>query len=125
MTSRTVIATTSAAAPSAGYSQGVRFGDLVFTAGQTGTALDGRLATTLAEQVDLAIDNLARVLEAGGSSLDQVVKTTCFLADVADFAEFDTAYRRRFSAPLPARSTVGVAFAGQGLLFEIEAIAGL
>jgi 2-iminobutanoate/2-iminopropanoate deaminase len=123
MTTATPISTTAATRPSAGYSQGFDLGDLVITAGQVGATPDGTLGGTLAEQVNLAIDNLEAVLAAAGSSLSNVVKTTCFLADVADFPEFDALYRARFGEPLPARSTVGVAFGGQGLLFEIEAIA--
>jgi len=119
----TPIVTAKATRPSAGYSQGFDLGGLVITAGQVGATPDGALGGTLAEQVNLAIDNLEAVLAEAGSSLSRVVKTTCFLADVADFPEFDQLYRARFADPLPARSTVGVAFGGQGLLFEIEAIA--
>lgn len=113
-----------AAPPGASYSQGFELENLVITAGQVGASADGELGVGLEEQVNAAIDNLERVLAAGGSSLSQVVKTTCFLADVSHFAEFDRIYSQRFGHPLPARSTVGVTFAGDGkLLFEIEAIA--
>lgn len=119
-----VISTERATAPGASYSQAWRAGGFVFTAGQVGADLDGVLASTLEEQVERAIDNLEFVLAEAGASLADVVKTTCFLSDVTDFARFDAVYRRRFGDPLPARSTVGVAFGGDGsLLFELEAIA--
>jgi 2-iminobutanoate/2-iminopropanoate deaminase len=123
MTRITAISTPDATSPAATYSQAIDLGDLVFTAGQVGATPDGRLGGTLAEQVNLAVDNLEAVLAAAGTSLSNVVKTTCFLADVADFPEFDAVYRARFGEPFPARSTVGVAFGGEGLLVEIEAIA--
>jgi 2-iminobutanoate/2-iminopropanoate deaminase len=113
-----------AAQPGASYSQGFELENVVITAGQVGISPDGELGTSLEEQVNAAIDNLERVLTAGGSSLSQVVKTTCFLADVSHFEEFDRIYSQRFRPPFPARSTVGVTFAGDGkLLFEIEALA--
>lgn len=117
------ISTSLAAAPSGSYSQGFDLGPLVVTGGQVGATPGGTLGANLAEQVNLAIDNLERVLEAGGSSLTHVVKTTCYLADAKDFSEFDKLYRERFADPLPARSTVAVAFGGRGILVEIEAIA--
>lgn len=123
MTEFTQIDTPEATAPAASYSQGFDLGDLVITAGQVGATPQGVLGATLAEQVTLAIDNLRIVLEAAGSSLGKVVKTTCYLADVADFPEFDALYRERFALPFPARSTVGVAFGNPDLLVEIEAIA--
>lgn len=119
-----VISTVRATAPGASYSQAWRAGRFVFTAGQVGADLEGALAATLEEQVERAVDNLEIVLAEAGASLADVVKTTCFLSDVADFARFDAVYRRRFGDPLPARSTVGVTFGGDGtLLFELEAIA--
>ena len=74
----------------------------------------------MAEQVRAAIGNLSAVLAAEGLGLEHVVKTTCFLTNIEHFAEFDAVYREMFPQPLPARSTVGVALAGE-LLFEIEA----
>lgn len=117
------ISTPHAAAPGASYSQGFDLGDSVVTAGQVGATPDGELGATLAEQVNLAINNLESVLEAAGTTLSNVVKTTCYLASAEDFAEFDSLYRHRFTDPLPARSTVAVAFGGDGILVEIEAIA--
>lgn len=115
------IITDAAAAPTASYSQGIVAGRIVATAGQVGRdPRNGELAMTLAGQVELSIANLKAVLAAAGLDLSHVVKTTCFLTRIEDFAEFDAVYRRHFADPLPARSTVGVALAGD-LLFEIEA----
>lgn len=123
MTDARVINTPNAAPPGASYSQAFDLGTLVITAGQVGATPDGTLGSTFSEQVNLAIDNLDAVLMAANSSLDKVIKMTCFLADVADFAEFDRLYRARFGDPLPARSTIGAAFGNPDLLVEIEAIA--
>lgn len=116
-----VIATDRAAAPSASYSQGWEVGPWVVTAGQVDLDPEtGNLAATLEEQVELAIANLAGVLEAAGLNLTHVVKTNCFLTDINDFARFDAVYADHFRRPYPARSTYGVGLAGD-LLFEIEA----
>jgi 2-iminobutanoate/2-iminopropanoate deaminase len=79
------------------------------------------VGTDVRAQTEQAIANLGAVLEAAGSSLAQVVKTTCFLADMGDFAAFNEVYARYFSGK-PARSTVGVASLPKGALVEIEAI---
>lgn len=115
------IRTDAAAAPTASYSQGVIAPGIVASAGQVGRdPATGRLAASLGDQVAIAISNLRAVLAAVGLGLEDVIKTTCFLANIDDFAEFDAVYKQHFTATLPARSTVGVALAG-GLLFEIEA----
>jgi len=123
MTNLTVISTDRAAAPAAAYSQGMHTDSLVFTAGQVGATPDGELGATLEEQTELSIDNLVAVLREAGSSLEQVVKTTCYLARVEDFPEFDRVYRQRFGDQLPGRSTVVVGFGNPRILVEIEAIA--
>ncbi|REE75455.1 2-iminobutanoate/2-iminopropanoate deaminase [Rhodococcus wratislaviensis] len=124
MAPRTPVNTDAVPAPGGAFSLGIHTNHLVFTAGQVGADPSGKLRPTFAQQVEQAIDNLELVLQAANSTLAHVVKSTCFLADPADFAEFNEIYARRFSAPLPARSTVGVRFAGAGdLLFEIEAVA--
>ncbi len=121
LSARREIVAKGAAAPSASYSQGIAFENMVVTAGQVGSdPVTGELKDGLAAQVRAAIANLEAVLAAENLGLEHVVKTTCFLTDVGDFAEFDAVYRELFPEPLPARSTVGVALAG-GLLFEIEA----
>jgi 2-iminobutanoate/2-iminopropanoate deaminase len=121
MTIKQPVSTTNAPAPGGAYSQAIIAGELVSTAGQVGTDPEtGALAPDTARQVDQAITNLRTVLEAAGCTLADVVKTTCFLADIGDFGVFDEVYRRRFPEPYPSRSTMGVALAGD-LRFEIEA----
>jgi 2-iminobutanoate/2-iminopropanoate deaminase len=116
------------AAPSAigPYSQGMIVGNLVFTAGQIPiTAGTGEVAgVTITEQTEQVIKNLKAILEAAGSSLAKVVKTTCFLADMDDFAAFNEAYGKHFPGK-PARSTVAVKQLPKNVLVEIDAIAEL
>jgi 2-iminobutanoate/2-iminopropanoate deaminase len=107
------------------YSQGIRAGGLVFTAGQLGLdpANGNLVAGGVAEQTDRALRNLTAVLDAAGVSLDRVVKTTVFLSDMADFAAMNEVYASHFSAPFPARSTFAVKQLPKGALVEIEAVA--
>lgn len=122
--SREIIATGRAPAAVGPYSQGVRVGNLVFTAGQVGIdPVLGQLRTGIAAQTRQALTNLQAVLEAAGSSLNQAVKTTIFLQDMADFATVNQIYGSAFTAAPPARSTVQVAALPLGALVEIEAIA--
>ena len=81
------------------------------------------VAGTVAEQTERVFQNLAAVLEAAGSSLDQVVKTTEFLADMKDFSEMNEVYARFFSGPPPARATVAAAGLPRDARVEIEAVA--
>ncbi|MBC8446619.1 MAG: RidA family protein [Chloroflexi bacterium] len=121
---REIIATGRAPAAVGPYSQAVRAGNLVFTAGQIGIdPVLGQLRTGIAAQTRQALANLQAVLEAAGSSLNQVVKTTIFLQDMADFATVNQIYGSGFTAAPPARSTVQVAALPLGALVEIEAIA--
>jgi 2-iminobutanoate/2-iminopropanoate deaminase len=115
-----------APAPVGPYSQGVAVGELVFTSGQipldpaTGKPVTGGITA----ETERVIDNLEAVLQAAGSSLERVVKTTVFLTDLGSFAEMNKVYARRFTgAPLPARSTVEVPALALGVSIEIEAIA--
>jgi 2-iminobutanoate/2-iminopropanoate deaminase len=107
------------------YSQAISANGFLFTAGQV--ALDpatGELVTGgIAEQTTRALENLRAVLKAAGSGLDQVVKTTVFLVDMADFSEMNEVYGRVFGAHRPARSTVAVAALPKGARVEIEVIA--
>ena len=118
-----VIATKNAPAAIGPYSQAYQAGGLVFTSGQipvdpaTGIAPEG-----IAAQAEQSCKNVAAILEAAGTGIDKVVKTTCFLADIADFAAFNAVYEKYFTSK-PARSCVAVRSIPKGLLCEIEAIA--
>jgi 2-iminobutanoate/2-iminopropanoate deaminase len=107
------------------YSQGIIANGMIFTAGQvalvptTGKLLEGGIQ----EQTRQVLENLTAVLMAGGSSLDQVVKTTVFLQDLGDFAAMNEVYSTYFTGTRPARSTVQVARLPLGALVEIEVIA--
>jgi 2-iminobutanoate/2-iminopropanoate deaminase len=107
------------------YSQGIRVNGFVFTAGQV--ALDpgtGELvAADIAEQTARALENLRAILIEAGTSMAQVVKTTVFLVDMADFAAMNEVYGRAFGTHRPARSTVAVAALPRGARVEIEAVA--
>jgi 2-iminobutanoate/2-iminopropanoate deaminase len=122
-----VISTDSAPRPVGPYSQGIRSqGSFIFTSGQI--ALDPKtgvmVGTTVTEQTQQALANLVAVLAAGGSSLDQVVKTTVFLVDMSQFAEMNAVYQQFFAQdPPPARSCIAAAALPKGALVEIEAIA--
>lgn len=108
------------------YSQAVRAGDFVFTSGQI--AIDpttGNVeATTIEAQTEQVCKNLAAVLEAAGTSLDNVVKTTCFLADMSDFAAFNEVYGKYFTSK-PARSCVAVKTLPKNVLVEVDTVATL
>ena len=95
------------------YSQGYTVGGLVFT---------GAVAEGIAAQADQSCRNVGAILEAAGVGFDKVVKTTCFLADMGDFAAFNEVYARYFTSK-PARSCVAVKDLPKGVLCEIEAIA--
>lgn len=123
---RTEIRTDGAPHALGGYSQGIKAGKLVFTAGQVGIdPATGELAgPTIEEQTARALENVKAVLEAGGTTLADVVKVTAFLTDLSLFAAYDGVYRTYFPEPRPARSSVGAKLAGD-FLVEIEAIAVL
>ena len=123
---KTVVRTEAAPAPFQGapYNQAIVAGDLVFVAGQLGlkpgdTAVEGDIAT----QTEQALRNLAAILEAAGSSLDDLVKTSVFLQDLGDFAAMNEVYARHVGDRPPARSTFQVAKLPSGALVEIEAVA--
>ena len=107
------------------YSQGVVSGGLVYTAGQV--ALDPATGEMVAggvpEQTTRALENIRAILQAVGSDLAQVVKTTVFLADMADFTEMNAAYAAAFGQHRPARSTIAVNALPRGARVEIEAVA--
>jgi 2-iminobutanoate/2-iminopropanoate deaminase len=125
---RSNITTDGAPAAIGPYAQGVRAGNFIFTAGQvaldpvTGQAVPGGIT----EQTARVFENLKAILEAGGSSLEQVVKATVFLKDMNDFAAMNAVYASYFgddSEALPARTTVEVARLPRNLLVEIEVVA--
>ena len=121
---RNEVATNAAPAAIGPYSQGIRAGQLVYTAGQVGIdPASGELVDGVGAQAERALRNLAAILDAAGTSLERVVKTTIFLADMGDFAAVNEVYARHFSPPYPARSTVAVAALPKAALVEIEAIA--
>jgi 2-iminobutanoate/2-iminopropanoate deaminase len=119
-----LIQTNKAPAAIGPYSQALVTGELVFTSGQIPLSAEtGQVVgTVIAEQTERVIKNLKAVLEAAGSSLSRVVKTTCFLADMQDFAAFNEVYGKYFTGK-PARSTVAVRQLPKNVLVEIEAIA--
>ena len=124
---RTAIATPEAPAAIGPYSQAVTAGGFLFCSGQLGLdPATGELATGDVEsQAARALMNLGNVLEAAGCTFEDVVKTTIFLADMADFAVVNGVYGRFVTDPPPARSTVQVAALPRGGRVEIEAIARL
>jgi 2-iminobutanoate/2-iminopropanoate deaminase len=125
MTTLNTVATDAAPRAIGPYSQAIAIDGLVFTAGQV--ALDPQtgdlVGKTAAEQTEQLLKNLAAVLAASGSSLGRVVKTTVYLADMADFAAMNEVYAKHFGDHRPARSTVQAAGLPKRALVEIDAIA--
>lgn len=120
-----VITRSDVPAPSLPFSAGIKANGFVFTSGQVGTdPRTGALAgPDVAAQTRQAIANLRAVLEAGGSSLEQLVKTTVFLADLRLFDGMNAVYRELIPEPRPGRSTVEARLARPEILVEIEGIA--
>lgn len=122
--SRQVISTKEAPAAIGPYSQAIRAGGVVYTSGQIGLTAEGVLAgDTIEEQTRQVLANLESVLQAAGSSLAQVVKTTVFLVDMNDFAVVNGIYGEYFGDNPPARSAVQVARLPKDVKIEIEAVA--
>ncbi len=120
------VATTNAPGAIGPYSQAMITGNLVFTSGQIAInpATGNVEAVTIEEQTRQVCENLKAVLEAAGSSLEKAVKTTCFLADMGDFAVFNGIYGEYFTGK-PARSCVAVKDLPKGVKCEVEVIAEL
>jgi 2-iminobutanoate/2-iminopropanoate deaminase len=122
-----VVRTESAPAPFQGapYSQAIRAGGLVFVSGQLALRPGDKELTggSVGEQTEQIFANLAAILDAAGSSLDRIVKTTVYLQDLGDFAGMNDVYARHVGDQPPARATVEVAALPSGALVEIEAIA--
>ena len=123
--SRRAVSTAEAPSAVGPYSQAITTDELVFCSGQvgldpvTGNLVEGGLEA----QAERVLRNLAAVLDAAGCTFADVVKTTCFLADINDFAAFNAVYARFMPDPPPARSTFAVAALPRGAAVEIEAIA--
>lgn len=122
-----IVSTESAPAAIGPYSQAVVAGDLVFCSGQiaidpaSGQVIDGDISA----QTDRVLTNLAAVLDTAGASLERVVKTTVFLADMDDFSAMNEVYARHFGDHRPARAAVEAGGLPKGVAVEIEAIARL
>lgn len=118
-----VVATKNAPAALGPYSQGYVHGGIFYSAGQLGLdPVSGELAEGIEGQADQACRNVGAVLEEAGTSYDKVLKTTCFLADMGDFAAFNEVYAKYFTSK-PARSCVAVKTLPKNALCEIEVIA--
>jgi len=117
------IETTNAPGAIGPYSQGFIVNGFVFTSGQIPVdPVSGAVPEGIAAQAEQSCKNVAAILEAAGSNLTKVIKTTCFLADMADFAAFNEVYAKYFTGK-PARSCVAVKTLPKNVLCEIEAIA--
>ena len=122
---KTVISTEKAPAAIGPYSQAIVCGNMLFTSGQIPIdPATGKIeAATIEEQTEQVMKNLQYVLAQGGVSFDRVVKTTCFLSDINDFAAFNGVYAKYFTEQAPARSCVQVAALPLGAKVEVEVVA--
>ncbi|MQC27021.1 MAG: RidA family protein [Chloroflexi bacterium] len=127
MADKQIIIPEGGAKPLAPYSDGVRFGHLVFTAGQIGLdPKSGKLVEGgVSAEAEQAMKNLGAVLDAGGASFGSIVKVTIFLADIADYGAVNEVYAKYFDEAPPARSAVQVVALPAGARVEIEAVAAL
>lgn len=121
------ISTEKAPAAIGPYSQGVVVNGLLFASGQIALSPEtGELVgSTIEEQAEQVMKNVGALLTAAGSDFDHVVKTTCFLEDIADFAKFNAVYAKSFGEKLPARSAVGIDKLPKGALIEVEVFASV
>ena len=118
-----VIATTNAPGAIGPYSQGMIVNGFVYTSGQIPVdPVSGAVPEGITAQAEQSCKNVGAILEAGGTGFEKVFKTTCFLADMGDFAQFNEVYAKYFISK-PARSCVAVKTLPKGVLCEIEAIA--
>ena len=116
------IRTDKAPQPIGPYSQGLVVGNMIYVAGQGPKNLEtGKTPETIGEQTRQVMTNIKMILEAGGATMDNVVKSTVHLADLKDFQAFNEVYREFFTAPYPVRTTVGSEL--PGILVEIDVIA--
>lgn len=121
-----IIQTDKAPAPIGQYSQGIQAGNFIFCSGQIGLdPKNGTLVEGIEAQTKQALSNLAEILKAANSSMENVVKTTIYLKDIADFPKVNEWYAEVFQKAKPVRTTVGVVSLPKGALVEIDAIAEL
>jgi 2-iminobutanoate/2-iminopropanoate deaminase len=124
LSNREAISTDGAPAAAGPYSQAVRAGELVFTAGQLGMdPANGELASDIGGQAERALRNLEAILIAAGSGLDRLVKVTVYLADIGDWPAVNEVYAAILPEPYPARSAFAVKDLPKSALVEIEAVA--
>ncbi len=124
MVEKEIIVTKNAPAAFGPYSQAVKAGDLIIASGQMGMDTSGKMVETgIEDETKQALENLKAILEAAGSSLGEVVKTTVFITDMNNFAKMNGIYSQYFTEGFPARSTVEVSALAKGAKVEIEAIA--
>lgn len=121
------ISTENAPAAIGPYSQGVVVNGILFASGQIplDPATGEMVGTTIEEQTAQVMKNVAGLLKAAGTDFEHVVKTTCFLNDISDFAAFNGVYAQLFGTHLPARSAVEVGALPKGALVEVEVIAAI
>jgi 2-iminobutanoate/2-iminopropanoate deaminase len=124
---RKEIRTPGAPAPIGPYSQGiVTSGQMLFVAGQTPKdPVNGSMPQEFRAQVELCLKNVKAIVEAAGASMADVVKVNAYLADLGNFAAFNEIYAKFFSAPYPARTTVGAVLPGGAVQVEIDVIVSL
>ncbi|HJG30086.1 RidA family protein [Collinsella tanakaei] len=123
---KTVISSPDAPAALGPYSAGIKTGNLVFMSGQLGiNPATGKMPEGAVEQAKQSLANIEALLTAAGATFDNVVKTTVYLADIADFAAVNEVYATKFTEPYPARSAFQVAALPAGGLVEIEVVVAL
>ena len=120
---KNAIATKNAPGAIGPYSQAIATDSMIYTSGQLGLTPEGVLPETVEEQAEQSLKNIKAILEAAGSSMDKVVKTTVFLKDMNDFAVMNGIYAKFFAEPFPARSAVQVAKLPKDGNVEIEVVA--
>ncbi|MDE5626440.1 MAG: RidA family protein [Paramuribaculum sp.] len=120
------VATEQAPAAIGPYSQAIKCGNMLFISGQIPVnPADGTIPEGITAQTEQVIRNIKAILKEAGVSIDNVVKTTCFLSDMSHFVPMNEVYAREFTAPFPARSAVAVRELPKQVLVEIETIATL
>jgi 2-iminobutanoate/2-iminopropanoate deaminase len=117
------ITTDQVAQPTNPFSLGIKANGFLYTAGQIGKNLDGQIPQDFRAQVRQAMENLKAIIEAAGSTMEDVVKVNIYVTDISKMAELNEVYRSYFSGTLPARATVEVSRLGATAEVEIEAVA--